>query len=387
MHTNVVGVKQVERYQVDTLVIGAGVIGIATARALALAGHKVWLLERESSVASVTSARNSEVIHAGIYYPKNSLKAKLCVRGKHLLYEFLKRRGIPHRRCGKLIVASSSDMAKLEGICHNAQENGVTDLSYLNRDALLALEPQLNATGALLSPSTGILDSHAFIQCLLADAEHAGVEMVLASELQAKQLRPSNFEFELTGHNALLQANKVVNAAGLDAITLLSEGAGFPQQHRPKPYFAKGSYFSYSGTIPFKHLIYPIPEEGGLGVHLTLDIAGAGKFGPDVEWLDHVPSRFTNFDYSVSSAKHFAFVEAVRKFWPSIDDSKLNADYAGLRPKLSGPGQAFADFMIQDESEHGLTGMINLFGIESPGLTASLSIAETVAKRLSMFQG
>jgi L-2-hydroxyglutarate oxidase LhgO len=386
MYTNVVGVKQVERYQVDTLVIGAGVIGIATARALALAGHKVWLLERESTVASVTSARNSEVIHAGIYYPKNSLKAKLCVRGKHLLYDFLRRRGIPHRRCGKLIVASSSDMAKLEGICHNAQENGVTDLSYLNRDALLALEPQLNATGALLSPSTGILDSHAFIQCLLADAEQAGVEMVLASELQAKQLRSSNFEFELTGHNALLQANKVVNAAGLDAINLLSEGAGFPQQHLPKPYFAKGSYFSYSGTIPFKHLIYPIPEEGGLGVHLTLDIAGAGKFGPDVEWLDHAPSRFTNFDYSVSSAKHFAFVEAVRKFWPSIDDSKLNADYAGLRPKLSGPGQAFADFMIQDESEHGLTGMINLFGIESPGLTASLSIAETVAKRLSMFQ-
>ncbi len=369
-----------EHYEVETLVIGAGVVGLAVARALALNGQEVWLVERENLIGSHTSSRNSEVIHAGIYYPTGSLKAQLCVRGKHLLYEYCARHEIPHRRLGKLIVATKPEqVAYLEQLKAKGEANGVFDLQLLEQTNVKAREPEIAALTALWSPSTGIIDSHAYMQQLQNDFECAGGHLVLNSELRLKGMQAEAFEFELLDQDAVLTAKRCVNAAGLDAVGMLRSCSDFPAAHLPTAHFAKGSYFSYAGKTRFQHLIYPVPEAGGLGVHLTLDMGGGARFGPDVEWLDQPQAPF---DYQVQSDKRERFAEEIRKYWPAVDASQLLPAYSGMRPKISGPTEPAADFMIQDASVHGLTGLVNLFGIESPGLTASLAIGERVSELL-----
>lgn len=371
-----------ERFHIQTLVIGAGVVGLAVARKLAMQGREVWLLERESEFGSQTSSRNSEVIHAGIYYPKDSLKAKLCVQGKYALYDYCERHNIPYSRCGKLIVANSKEqIATLKSIQAKAIQNGVDDLRFVEHEELMALEPELSGLAALLSPSTGMLDSHAFMQQLLADFENAGGHCVFQSEVKARFVSKEEKRFEIVGQDTELTADVCVNAAGLQAPGFFERIDGFPQHCLPKPFFAKGSYFSYSGKAPFTHLIYPVPEVGGLGIHLTIDLAGQAKFGPDVEWLN-VETSLQEFDYQVEGNRKDKFLEAIQRYWPGIEENKLVPDYSGIRPKLSGPGDEAADFVLQDEREHGVQGLINLFGIESPGLTASLAIADAVVDRL-----
>lgn len=369
-----------EVYRVDALVIGAGVVGLAAARTLALQGQEVICLEREPVFGMGTSSRNSEVIHAGIYYPQNSLKALHCVAGKQKLYDYCQRHQIPHKQCGKLIVASDEKQVhQLESIQQKAQTNGVHDLVFLDEGEISEREPALAAKGALLSPSTGIVDSHALMTQMLADFEAAGGQLICRSEVIADRFEPGRLRLRLLDDNAVLEARVCVNAAGLDAIELLRNAEGFDRQHLPKSYFAKGSYFAYQGCVPFSHLIYPVPVDGGLGIHLTLDMQGAARFGPDVEWL---PGEHAECDLSVNAAKAHAFAEAVHQYWPSMDARRLAPDYSGIRPKLSGPGQPAADFMIQGPAEHGIDGLVNLFGIESPGLTASLSLAEAVVEKL-----
>lgn len=364
-----------EEYQIDVLVIGAGVVGLAIARQLARAGKEVWLLEREDDFGMQTSSRNSEVIHAGIYYPRDSLKAKLCVAGKELLYGYCQMHQIPHRRCGKLIVATSQvQREELKSILKKARLNGVTDLVWLDQDGLQQMEPELKGLAALYSPSTGVIDSHQYMRQLLTDFEQAGGHLVLKSKVSAIQFANRSFELEIEGQNVRLNAQACINSCGLQAVDLLKDVSGFPQQSLPKEYFAKGSYFTYSGRTPFSHLVYPVPEPGGLGIHLTLDQGGMARFGPDVEWLK---SR-AEWDYHVDETKRDAFYHAIRRYWPGVDRHKLVPDYSGIRPKVSGPNDPAGDFLIQGEESHGLKGLVNLFGIESPGLTASLAIAEHV---------
>ena len=371
-----------EVYRVDALVLGAGVVGLAVARALARAGKEVLCLERESSYGMITSSRNSEVIHAGIYYPQGSLKALHCVRGKHWLYDYCQRNNIPHRQCGKLIVASTPEqVSRLEQIQARAENNGVTDLQLLDRPSSLQREPDLKVDAALLSPSTGIIDSHAYMTQLLADLEAAGGQLVCHSEVAFDSIASGAMRLRMVAENALVEAPICVNATGLDAISLLRDVEGFDDGHLPKTYFAKGSYFSYQGRVPFSHLIYPVPVDGGLGVHLTLDMQGAARFGPDVDW---VGNDYRDCDMSVAPEKAKDFAAAVRAYWPSLDADRLAPDYSGIRPKLSGPGEPAADFMIQGPEAHGVEGLVNLFGIESPGLTASLSLAHEVCERLAL---
>lgn len=373
-----------EQFEVECLVVGAGVVGLAVARALAMKGKEVWLLDRESQVGMQTSSRNSEVIHAGIYYPQGSLKAKLCVQGRHLLYDYCDRNAIPYRRCGKLIVAKDvSQLDDLKRIQQHAIANGVEDLEFLCQEEVLAMEPDLEVVGALFSPSTGIIDSHSYMQQLQADFERFGGQVVLNTELVAKEIDETGIIFELKGQNTQLKASSCVNSAGLSAIQLFKNIVTFPQQYLPEAHFAKGSYFAYSAKTPFTHLIYPVPVSGGLGVHLTIDMAGAAKFGPDVEWLteSEVPEG-GEFDYVVDPNKSNDFVTAISQYWPNVDSKKLVTDYSGMRPKVSGPDEPAGDFIIQGVDEHGIDGLVNLFGIESPGLTSSLAIAEEVANRL-----
>ncbi len=362
--------------RVDALVIGAGVVGLAAARALALSGREVLVLEAAETFGTQTSARNSEVIHAGIHYPPGSLKGRLCVRGRQLLYDYCAERGIGHRRCGKLIVATSArQLDELHAIQVHARANGVSDLQWLTREQALALEPQLACQAALLSPSTGIVDSHGLMLSLLGDLEHAGGTLATHAEVQALRVRegsPAGIEL-VTADGTTLLARLVVNAAGLRAPWLAARTQGLDARHVPGAYFAKGSYFTLSGRAPFRHLIYPVPEPGGLGVHLTLDLGGQARFGPDVEW---VPSAD---DLRVDPARADAFRAEVRKYWPGLPDGALQAGYAGIRPKISGPGEPAVDFVLQGAREHGVTGLINLFGIESPGLTSCLALAEQVA--------
>jgi len=357
--------------QIECVVIGAGVIGLAVARRLAQAGHEVLLLETESAFGTMTSSRNSEVIHAGIYYPKDSLKARLCVRGRALLYAYCDARGVEHRRCGKLIVAATpGQRSDLERIAGAARANGVDDLRMLEASEALALEPALSCASALLSPSTGIIDSHGYMLSLLGEAEDAGAMLVERSAVRRMHVESDGIVVVAgDAGESLIKARCVVNAAGIDAPRVAASVQGIAAQAVPKAYYAKGSYFTLGARNPFSRLIYPVPEPGGLGVHLTIDLAGQARFGPDVEWLD-TP------DYQVDPARADRFYERIRAYWPGLPDGALAPGYAGVRPKISGPGEPAADFRIDGPEQHQVPGLINLLGIESPGLTASLAIAD-----------
>lgn len=360
--------------QVDAVVIGAGVVGLAVARALALQGREVWLLEAENAIGTGTSSRNSEVIHAGIYYPQGSLKARLCVDGKNQLYAYAAERGIGHSRCGKLIVAThAAQVPQLQAIIAKAAANGVLDLVLLTREEAQALEPQLNCVAAVLSPSTGIVDSHAFMLALQGDLENAGGLVALNSPVASANCGADVITV-VTQDGTELQTSLLINAAGLYAQTLARRFTGLEASHVPPSHYAKGNYFTLAGRSPFDRLIYPVPEAAGLGVHLTLDLGGQAKFGPDVEWVDSPD------DLVVDAARGEAFYAEVRKYWPGLQDGALTAGYAGIRPKIQGPEEAARDFLIQGQSEHGIKGLINLFGIESPGLTSALALGAHVAK-------
>jgi L-2-hydroxyglutarate oxidase LhgO len=358
----------------DAVVIGAGVVGLAVARALALAGRETIILESETMIGTGTSSRNSEVIHAGIYYPKGSLKALLCVAGRKALYAYCDAHGVPYRRCGKLIVATNeAQQGGLERILAAAQANGVDDLRMITRDEALSLEPALACTGALLSPSTGILDSHGFMLALLGDAEANGAAIAYGSTVTGGHVGDGGVTIEVRadGEEIRLAPRLLVNCAGLEAQRVAASIAGLPQETIPPLRYAKGNYFSLPGRAPFRHLIYPVPEVGGLGVHLTLDLGGQAKFGPDVEWVERL-------DYTVDAARGERFYAAVRTYWPGLPDGALVPGYAGIRPKLPATDAA-ADFVIQGQEVHGIEGLINLYGIESPGLTSSLAIGDYVA--------
>jgi L-2-hydroxyglutarate oxidase LhgO len=361
--------------RVDCVVIGAGVIGLAVARRLAQAGREVIVLEAAEGIGTVTSSRNSEVIHAGIYYPAGSLMARMCVSGRHALYEYCRDHGIPHRNCGKLIVATTrNETLKLQSIKAHAEANGVDDLRTLNGEEARALEPALNCDAALLSPSTGIIDSHAFMLALRGDAEDAGAACAFHAPLLRGKATSGEFELDVGGTAPItLGCELLVNAAGLSATSIARSIDGVPIELIPPAYLAKGNYFSCGVRAPFSHLIYPVPEPGGLGVHLTLDMAGQARFGPDVEWVDAI-------DYAVDPARAEKFYPAIRRYWPALPDGALMPSYSGVRPKIVPPAVAVQDFLIQGPKDHGVGGLINLFGIESPGLTSSLAIADYVAE-------
>jgi L-2-hydroxyglutarate oxidase LhgO len=362
--------------QVDCVVVGAGVVGLAVARALALQGREVMVLEAADAIGTGTSSRNSEVIHAGIYYPQGSLKARLCVEGKGLLYAYCAERGIGHNRCGKLIVATSqAQVAQLQGIRDKAAANGVSDLVLLTREQARALEPQLECVAALHSPGTGIVDSHGLMLALQGDLENAGGIVALNSPLAQAECTQEGIY--LTAEDGTqLQAATVVNAAGLHAQQLAARFAGLPPRHVPPSHYAKGNYFTLPGRSPFSRLIYPVPEAAGLGVHLTVDMGGQAKFGPDVQWVDSPD------DLVVDPARGEAFYAEVRKYWPALADGALTPGYAGIRPKIQAPHEAARDFMVQGPRDHGVAGLVNLFGIESPGLTSSLAIGDYVSRLL-----
>ena len=352
-------------------VIGAGVVGLAVARAFARQGRETLLLEAAATFGTETSSRNSEVIHAGIYYPPGSLKAQTCVAGRDLLYEFCDRYGIPHRRCGKLIVASSeAQLAKLSGLQAAARANGV-QLEALSRAQALALEPQLACAGALHSPLTGIIDSHAYMLALLGQAQSHGATLVCDSRVTRMILERDGVLIAVNGQEPVLRARMLVNCAGLRAPEVARLMEGFPPEHIPTAYFAKGSYFALTAPSPFQRLIYPLPEPDSLGVHLTLDLAGRARFGPDVQWVEQC-------DYTVDPRRAERFYGGIRAFWPRLEPGALQPAYAGIRPKISGPLQAAADFRIDGPQTHGVAAVVHLFGIESPGLTASLALAEHV---------
>jgi L-2-hydroxyglutarate oxidase LhgO len=357
--------------ELDTVVVGGGVVGLAVARAVALDGREVTLLEAEARLGQHTSSRNSEVIHAGIYYPPGSLKARLCVTGKQLLYDYAAERGIGHRRLGKLIVASSeAEIPKLEGILATAQASGVGDLEWLDAADISRLEPQVRAVRGLFSPSTGIIDSHAVLEALRRDAVAAGAQIVTQSPVLGGEWRGDGFDLQVGGAEPFrLRCRRLVNAAGLWATHVARRLRGFPVAHIPRQYFAKGHYFTLRGPSPFSHLVYPVPVAGGLGVHVTLDLSGAARFGPDVQWVDDV-------DYGFDEARAVDFYAAIRAYFPGLREGSLAPSHTGVRPKLRGPGEPAADFVIQTEREHGVPGLVNLYGIESPGLTAALALAQ-----------
>ena len=360
---------------IECAVIGAGVIGLSVAQALADAGRETLVLEQHAEIGTQISARNSEVIHAGIYYPAGSWKARLCVEGRHLLYRFCADHGVPHRRCGKLIAATgAAQIPELHAISARGQACGVNDLEFLSRAQARALEPELECVAAVLSPSTGIIDGHEYMNALLGLAEQRGATLATRSPVSGLRRFADEIEIRIGGQDsAAIRVRWLVNAAGLDAVGLARGMDGFPSAAIPAMYFAKGSYFALQQRAPFSRLIYPVPEAGGLGVHLTLDQAGQARFGPDVEWVDRL-------DFNVDERRSAAFYDAIRRYWPGLKDGSLTAAYAGIRPKLAGPGEPNADFQIQGPTEHGVPGLINLFGIESPGLTASLAVAARVAR-------
>jgi L-2-hydroxyglutarate oxidase LhgO len=362
---------------VECLVVGAGVIGLAVARALARAGREVIVVEGERGIGAGVSSRNSEVIHAGIYYRTGLDKTRLCVDGKAMLYAFCQEFGVPHKRCGKLLVAvNAEEVDKLTAIRAQAEANGVTDLVWLSGADARALEPALVAERALLSPSTGIIDAHAFMLALRGDAEAHGAMFAFETPVLAGHTSGHGLVIEVGGLAPMrLAAGLVVNAAGLGAQALARTIAGMPADRIPPLHLAKGNYFSLGGRSPFSRLIYPVPTEGGLGVHLTLDLAGQAKFGPDVEWVDAI-------DYNVDPGRAPCFYAAIRTYWPGLPEGALQPGYAGVRPKIARPGGSTTDFLLQTEKEHGVAGLINLFGIESPGLTASLAIADRLAHRV-----
>lgn len=366
-----------EQLKADTVVIGAGVVGLAIARALALRGQDVMVLEAGPRFGEGISSRNSEVIHAGIYYPQDSLKARLCTEGRERLYDYCQSHPVAHRRTGKWIIATSADQQEqLEQIGRAASANGVR-LDVAEGEALARALPDVRAVAGLYSPATGIISSHQLMVSLLADLEAAGGLLVCQAPVVAGVVGNHQHRLEVGGASPCqLMCQRVVNAAGLGAIPLAASWPGYDSRFCPEAHYARGVYFSYSGRHPFDTLIYPVPEPGGLGVHLTLDLAGQARFGPDVEWIRDI-------DYTVDPARRERFADSVRRWWPGLDAARLQPAYAGIRPKLAGPEQGFMDFEIQDETLHGVPGLVHLFGIESPGLTASLAIAGHVAGRLS----
>jgi len=365
--------------QVDCVVIGAGVVGLAVAREMALQGRETILLEREGSFGTISSARNSEVIHAGIYYPKDSLKAKLCVEGNRLLYEYCRTHQVGTQPYGKLIVADDSQIDDLQAILYKAQNNGVPEIKMISGEEAKQLEPKLKCSAAILSASTGIVDSHGFMLSLLGGFEDAGGMIAYHSPLiSAKpiaQAAEGGFELDIGGPDGMkLQTKLLINCAGMSAPAIAQKIEGIEKDQIPKAYFAKGNYFSLSGKSPFTHLIYPIPEPGGLGVHLTLDMAGQAKFGPDVQWLDIENEE--QIDYTVDPKRSEGFYEAVRRYWPELKDNSLQPDYSGVRAKIVPPNSPAGDFCFNAPQDHGLQGLYNLYGFESPGLTSSIAIAQ-----------
>ena len=365
--------------RVECAVIGAGVVGLAVARALAMAGREVVVIEAEPAIGTGISARSSEVIHAGLYYPPGSAKARLCVRGKALLYDYCVSRGVPHRRIGKLIVATDEGQRPaLDATLANARACGVHDLERLDAEALHRREPAIHGVAALWSPGTGIVDSHALMIALLGDAEAHGATLALASPVTHGRVLDRGIELA-TGHvdaRFVFEAGLVVDCAGLAATLVARSIEGVDAARIPATHFAKGNYFTLTGRAPFSHLIYPLPEPGGLGLHLTLDLGGQARFGPDVQWLPDGAA----FDYAVDEGRAAAFTSAIRKYWPDLPDDALVPAYAGIRPKLSVRGAPAADFVIAGPRQHGTPGLVQLFGIESPGLTSSLAIAEEVVR-------
>ena len=366
--------------KLDAVVVGAGVVGLAVARALAQAGREVVILEAEDAIGTHTSSRNSEVIHAGIYYPKGSLKARSCVAGKELLYEYCVAHGVPHRRSGKLIVATNAAQeAELLSIQKKAHANGVTDVVWMTQAQVLALEPELSCVAGLYSPSTGIIDSHALMLAYLGDAEAHGAMLALKSSLEKVVLKNGEFVLHVTGAEPV-RANVLVNSAGLHAPSVARRVEGFPEQFIPRELYAKGNYYSLTRKAPFSRLVYPVPEPGGLGVHVTLDLAGQARFGPDVEWVERIG---TKEDYAVDPRRSERFYAAIRRYWPGLPDGALSPGYAGIRPKTAGPGEPAPDFVVQGPAVHAIPGLVHLFGIESPGLTSSLALAAIVVDELS----
>jgi len=362
---------------VDCVVIGAGVVGLAVARSLAVKGRETIVLEAARAIGTGTSSRSSEVIHAGIYYPKGSLKARLCVGGRELLYKYCEARGVEFKRCGKLIVATSdAQLATLTSIAAAARLNGVEDLRPLEAQEVLRHEPELRCVAALWSPSTGIVDSHGLMNALEGDLAQAGGTVLLESPVQRANCASNGIRLSVgKDHPFDIDASVVVNCAGLDAQHVAQQFEGLSGNNIPKLFYAKGNYYGVEGRVPFQRLIYPVPEEGGLGVHLTFDLSGRARFGPDVEWVDHI-------DYRVDPQRAESFYAAIRTYWPKLPPGALRPDYSGIRPKTHGPGGPMQDFTIQGPEVHGVRGLVNLYGIESPGLTAALAIGEYVAEKV-----
>jgi L-2-hydroxyglutarate oxidase LhgO len=361
----------------QVLVIGSGVIGLAVARAAALAGHDVVVAEAANAIGTGISSRNSEVIHAGMYYPTGSLRARHCVQGRRLLYAFCASHGLPHRKCEKLIVATdSAELTKVELIHAQGLRNEVEDLRMIGGEEARALEPALACIGALLSPETGIIDAHGYMLALRGDLEDRGGRIAFNTPVERISRAGARWRVAFDGGEAgIIDVDAVVNAAGLGAQTVARRTEGYPAPRVPPLILCKGNYFSFAGRPVFNRLIYPVPLDGGLGIHSTLDLAGRMRFGPDVEWVEQE-------DYAVDPKRADAFYARVRSFWPGLPDNSLQPAYSGIRPKLSGPGVAQQDFVIEGRLQHGLPGLVHLFGIESPGLTASLSIAEEVVSYL-----
>lgn len=365
---------------VECVIVGAGVVGLAIARRLAGAGREVLVLEAADAIGTATSSRSSEVVHAGIYYSEGSLKARLCVAGKNALYDYCAARGIAHARLGKLIVAmSDGEAAALAALAARGRANGVGDLRFVEGAEAKAMEPELRCTAALLSPSTGIVDSHALMLAYQGDAETDGAVVALRSRLVSGRITETGFRLEAVdgaGTLTSLACGALVNAAGLGAQEVASSLDGLAARRIPRRYLNKGSYFSLTGRSPFRHLVYPVPGSASLGVHATLDLAGRTRFGPDQQWVDEI-------DYRVDPSRGRVFSESIRRYYPALADGALQPDYAGIRPKVQAPGTPPADFVIDGPGDHGVPGLVNLFGIESPGLTASLAIAGHVADMLT----
>lgn len=366
--------------RVDCIVIGAGVVGLAVARRLALAGRDTLVLEREATHGTHTSSRNSEVIHAGIYYAPGSLKARLCVQGREQLYRYCELRGVPHRRCGKLIVAAEdAECATLQHYLDSGTRNGAADLEWRTPAQVSRLEPAIRCAGALWSPSTGIIDSHGLMQALLGDLEASGGALVCRSDVTGVQVANGHHRVTVAqdGATTELAARIVVNSAGLGAQEVACRTAGLDRATIPPRRLAKGHYFTLQGRAPFEHLVYPVAGGAGLGIHVTLDLAGQARFGPDVEWVERI-------DYAPDAARLAAFAAAIRRYYPELDESRLQPAYTGIRPKLSGPDEPAADFLLQGPAAHGWPGLVNLYGIESPGLTSCFAIADEVAAALGL---
>ncbi|TPI61480.1 NAD(P)/FAD-dependent oxidoreductase [Mesorhizobium sp. B3-1-3] len=360
--------------KLNTVVIGAGVVGLAIARALAMAGREVVVLERHNAIGTECSSRNSEVIHAGIYYSPGSLKARLCVEGRQELYRYCLDRNISHRSCGKIIVATSETQAStLTRIKETGIKNGVSDLRTVGADEIRDLEPELICFSGLMSPSSGIVDSHGLMLAFQADLEAAGGVIAFNTNVIGGRCLHDGICLTIGDDGYEVQASLVVNSGGLGAQILAANLIGFDRRTVPPRHLAKGNYFSLSGKPPFSHLIYPVPSGGGLGVHATIDLAGRVRFGPDVEWIDEV-------DYLPNGDRAAEFYDAVADYWPGVRTAFLSPEYAGIRPKIERPGGSATDFAIHDRHTHGQTGLINLYGIESPGLTASLAIGRVVSE-------